>query len=133
MSRIAHVALGIALSLCLGCPQAGDQGTQKAVPNPGGGGVAGFVGSANKVKLKTGMMAVLNAANAYKGTHGEAPPDVDVLIAEGLLAESQAQDLWDNDYEIVAEGPSLSVVSYGADGAPGGEGANQDWSSDDLK
>jgi hypothetical protein len=133
MSRLSCAALVLASALALsGCPGEAAK-PQKATPNPAAGGVGGFLGSANKVKLKASIMVVLNAAQAHKATTGEAPEDVQVLVEAGDLTADQAKDLWGFDYEIVDDGPSLSVVTYGADNAEGGEGANKDWSSDDLK
>ncbi len=132
MKNFAHVCLAIGLAACLsGCPE--NTPTQKAVANPQGGGVAGFVGSANKVKLKAGLNAVLKAAQTYQATKGETPEDVETLVAEGLLTAEQGTDLWGNDYMIVADGNQLSVETFGADNAEGGEGANKDWNSADLR
>jgi hypothetical protein len=132
MKTLSTFCLTIALAACLsGCPESTP--TQKAVANPSGGGVAGFVGSANKVKLKAGLTAVLKAAKTYQATKGETPEDVETLVTEGLLTAEQGTDLWGNDYMIIVDGNQLSVETYGADNAEGGEGPNKDWSTDDLR
>lgn len=50
-----------------------------------------------------------------------------------LDSKSVPLDPWGNDYVYTLEGSNeFKVMSFGADGIPGGEGADADISSDDL-
>ena len=40
-----------------------------------------------------------------------------------------ADDPWGNPYLIEGQGPTVVVRSHGADGQPGGAGADTDWDS----
>jgi hypothetical protein len=132
MKRYLQAGFAIVLSTALiGCPD--KKPPQKAVPNPSAGGIVGFVGSANKAKMKIGLMAVVNAANTYRATENGNPEDVQALVEKGLLTADQAADLWGNDYVIDADGPSIVVRTYGADQEEGGTGPDTDWSSDELR
>ena len=53
---------------------------------------------------------------------------------EPYLRSDKLTDPWGHPYLYVAPGPSTEyqVLSYGADGRPGGEGEAADVSSDDL-
>lgn len=42
------------------------------------------------------------------------------------------QDPWDNEFVYTSDGKTFEIISYGADGAEGGEGADADISSKDL-
>ena len=59
-----------------------------------------------------------------------APPDLEEKWRGAYLKRSQLMDPWDNPYIYVAEGEvnpgSFDLISYGADGEPGGEGDNED-------
>ncbi len=62
----------------------------------------------------------------YVHEHRELPRELNVLAAEDN-AVRQAKDAWNRplDYSIV--GPnSFVLISYGADGVPGGEGDGRD-------
>ena len=91
-----------------------------------------------KRKEARGMIESIQAAIAAYMTanEGKLPAslaDLAVKPAEGepLLAELSA-DPWGNQYEYVATGDTYVLMSHGADGAAGGEGANQDVRSDQL-
>jgi len=60
------------------------------------------------------------------------PPDdfqLEMLVSDGYLREKDLVDPWDNPYLIVIPGdanPEFDIVTYGADGQPGGEDENED-------
>ncbi len=60
------------------------------------------------------------------------PPDdfeLDVLVADGYLREKDLIDPWDRPYIILIPGdenPEFDIVTYAADGQPGGEGESED-------
>jgi general secretion pathway protein G len=61
----------------------------------------------------------------------ERPADVDAAKWNGpyLNNADQLKDPWGNDYILIAPGQKnadFDIVSYGADGKPGGEGDNAD-------
>lgn len=41
-------------------------------------------------------------------------------------------DSWDTEFEYISDGRTYEIISYGADGIEGGEGADADISSKDL-
>jgi general secretion pathway protein G len=63
-----------------------------------------------------------------------APPDLEDKWAGPYLRRSQLIDPWGNQYEYISEGQinigSFDLISYGADGQPGGEGENEDLFND---
>ena len=129
-SRLIFTAL--ACAALVGCPSESAP-PPKAVPDPSAGGVAGVVGSVNKVKMKASLIAVLNAAKLHQAETNRPPADVQALIDAEAITAKQGTDLWGNPYLIDASGPDLEVVTYGADGKPGGDGPNTDWSTKDLR
>lgn len=129
-SRLIFAAL--ACAALAGCPSESTP-PPTAVPDPSAGGVAGVVGSVNKVKLKASLLAVRNAAKLHQAETNRPPADVQTLIDAEAISAQQGTDLWGNPYVIDASGPDLEVVTYGADGKPGGEGPNTDWSTQDLR
>lgn len=104
--------------------------------------------AAARVQVKTFKMA-LNSYRADSGMYPtqaqglpalcrkpEQPPIPSRYPAEGYLDSRQPpQDPWGRDYIYLMPGRSnmlFEVISYGADGEPGGEGEAQDISSSDL-
>jgi hypothetical protein len=122
------LALSILLLALTGCPSGGGK-TVKAKPNPAGGSA---INAGSRSKLKASMMGVLKAAKVYKATKGEAPETMQDLVDAELLPAKSTQDLWGNEYVIDSSEPTLRIVTYGADGAEGGTGADKDWSTGDL-
>ena len=64
-------------------------------------------------------------------TDGQATPSESYYLNRGQL-----RDPWDRSYLYVMPGPDghpYEVLSYGADGQPGGEGENADISSANLR
>ena len=58
------------------------------------------------------------------------PEDLEGKWTKPFLKESEILDPWGNEYIYIAEGElnpgSFDIISYGADGEPGGEGDNED-------
>ena len=132
MRLIWTVLLCATLTGCPGEPKPPSKSPKKAVPDPSAKGVAAVVGSVNKTKLKACLLAVQNAAKMHKAETGKVP-DVKTLIKLELITTEQGTDLWGNPYRIEAKGPRIDVLTYGADGKPGGSGPNTDWSTKDLR
>tara|TARA_R110002096_G_scaffold247781_3_gene440186 strand:+ start:2158 stop:3816 length:1659 start_codon:yes stop_codon:yes gene_type:complete len=97
--------------------------------------------SADELKKRKDARSMIESIQAALATYataneGKLPAtlaDLTVKPAEGepLLAELAA-DPWGNQYEFVPTGETYVLISHAADGAAGGEGANQDVRSDQL-
>jgi hypothetical protein len=78
---------------------------------------------------------IQRAVEAYRGQHeGALPASLAVLTekpegGEALLAELK-KDPWGHDYAMAGDGDGFAIVSYGSDGAEGGEGLAFDVRSD---
>jgi general secretion pathway protein G len=70
----------------------------------------------------------------YQRTMGRFPPEQVgfAVLIEGRVIESVPVDPWGRPYVYLFNNEHTGVVSYGADGVPGGEGENADISSGGL-
>lgn len=71
----------------------------------------------------------------YYTRHGKYPDTgtgLSVLVQEKFL-DKQPKDGWGNDFVYLNEGGKYTIISYGADGAPGGTDENADISNNDQK
>ena len=131
----------VCVALLAGCPgkpapapkKTAPKKTTRAVPDPSATGAAAVVAQVDKAKIKACLMAVLEAAKMYRVDHDKAPTSAKVLLDAGLIKKEQAIDPWGNPYVIVAKGPTIDVVTYGADKKPGGAGPDTDWSTKDMR
>jgi general secretion pathway protein G len=110
---------------------------------------AGFSGAFAKGKrelAKTGIGVVCSKLELYKIDHSAWPSNDEglALLTDGRAAPSapyylgpdQLMDPWGRRYLYVVPGPDghpYEVLSYGADGQPGGEGEGEDLSSAHLR
>ena len=95
-----------------------------------------FVGGAKRDIAKTETAALAQQVKLYLTENGlSSPPsdfDLNVLLEGDDPYLETADDLidpWENPYVIIIPGEvriDFDVVSYGADGQPGGEGDNAD-------
>jgi general secretion pathway protein G len=74
------------------------------------------------------------ALDAYKVKNSKYPDTGAGLqaLVDKKIMESLPKDAWGNDYVYMNEGGTPVILSYGADGAPGGTDENADISSKDL-
>lgn len=104
-----------------------------------------FFGQASKARVKTAKLQIANISTALDALAldtGRYPSGQEGLRA--LLDQPSGMDMWDGPYlkklpkdpwnhDYVYRGPQGSsdyeIVSYGADGSPGGDGDNADISS----
>lgn len=100
----------------------------------------GQVGRAKRDLAKPKMAHIETAIDSFFLNTGQYPGELEELLTcpSGLedkwngpyLKSSQLLDPWDNPYIYVPEGSinpgSYDLISYGADGASGGEGDNAD-------
>ena len=111
--------------------------------------LVGFSGSFGKAKhelAKSGIGIVVSQLEKYRLEHS-AWPSTDqglAVLTDGqakpsdahYLSPGQLLDPWDRPFLYVTPGPEghpYEVLSYGADGQPGGEGENADISSANLR
>ena len=62
---------------------------------------------------------------AKTGHYPDTASGLRALVDTNSL-EKVPKDPWNNDYVYMNEGGKPTIISYGSDGAPGGEGANAD-------
>lgn len=105
-------------------------------------GFSGMFGKGKHELAKTGIGVVRQKVEAYRIEHS-AWPSADLGLAalsDGhasptasyYLQPDQLRDPWDNQYLFITPGPDghpYEIISYGADGRPGGEGEDADLSS----
>ncbi|WP_374249149.1 type II secretion system major pseudopilin GspG [Thermomonas sp.] len=109
------------------------------------GGIVAFaasriLGGGDRAKVKLAQAQVQTLAekvDQYKMDTGALPPDLNALVTapggtEGWLGPyAKAIDLndpWTNpmQYKVPGDGKPFDIVSYGADGKPGGDSVNAD-------
>ena len=107
-------------------------------------------GNTDQAKIsaaKSDISELKDALSRYRVDTGQFPTTEDGLQAlvsqpsdapqwKGpYIEQSSLNDPWHNPYDYVAPDPNggdYLITSYGADGAPGGDGINADITSDDL-
>jgi general secretion pathway protein G len=104
--------------------------------------LAGIVGinvfksldEANVSNAKAQIRNFKTALVAYKIKQKKFPTSSEGLevIAPFMDPPKVPLDPWNNPYVYTADGSTFKIVSYGADGAQGGEGIDADISSDAL-
>jgi general secretion pathway protein G len=109
----------------------------------------GFSGSFGKAKhelAKTGIGQIVDKVETYRMEKGAWPTnDLGLrMLSDGYATPSdpfylepgKLLDPWKRPYYYVTPGPNqwpYEVLTYGADGAPGGSGEDQDVSSVDMR
>ena len=102
-------------------------------------GIVGFnvltsLDDANVSNAKAQIRTFKTALTAYRIRNRRFPTTSEGLgaIASFLDPPRVPLDPWNNPYVYTSDGSTYKIVSYGADGAPGGDGVNADISSDAL-
>ncbi|WIG96192.1 type II secretion system major pseudopilin GspG [Myxococcus sp. SDU36] len=77
---------------------------------------------------------IQSAMKLYYTKKGKYPDTASGLqaLVEAQALEQMPKDPWNNDYVYINEGGKPVIISYGADGASGGEGNDADISSADA-
>lgn len=81
---------------------------------------------------KNSISSVETGLKLFYTRHGKYPDTsqgLNILVQEKML-ERTPKDGWQNDFVYLNEGGKYKVISYGADGAPGGEGKDADISNE---
>ena len=100
--------------------------------------VVGRTYEAKVSKCKADFNSFKTAIRMYKIDTGRYPRSLDDLLTtsqngKGPWIEEMAADPWGNPYEYeYRSGGKYRVVSYGADGQPGGEEEDRDLDSDTI-
>jgi len=98
-----------------------------------GAGAAGCA-DAGPETTEQQLRSVQDAMVVFKLKHHRYPDTSEglaALVAEGLF-DAVPQDGWSRDFVYLNEGGRYQLLSYGSDGAPGGEGAAADISNHTL-
>ena len=91
-----------------------------------------------EAKRDTARLDIANLHNALKLYYAKKGKYPDTGIGLRALVETQSleqmpKDPWGNEYVYLNEGGKPVITTYGADGSPGGEGADADVSSRELQ
>jgi general secretion pathway protein G len=91
-----------------------------------------------EAKRDTARLDIANLHNAlklYYAKKGKYPDTSTGLraLVETQTLEQMPKDPWGNEYVYLNERGKPVITAYGADGSPGGEGADADVSSHDLQ
>jgi hypothetical protein len=128
MAALKNVLLPLAAVLMLsGCPP-----REKEAPK--GLGVVdpsadNAVSAGARANIRTTLVEIEKAAKAHNATEGQPPADLQALITGGNWHDKDRKDPWGRDWVLVVSGNDVTVWTYGKDGAPGGEGVNEDYKS----
>ena len=109
-------------------------------------GFSSSFGTAKHELAKSGIGTIVAKLETYRISHGQWP-DSDLGLAaltDGhavptdpyYLGSDQLHDPWGHPYLYIAPGPGghpFEVLSYGADGQPGGDGEDAEVSSVNLR
>lgn len=101
--------------------------------------VVGQTYEAKKAKVKADFASIKTALRMYKLNNSRYPRQIDELLQPGnngkpAALEELAQDPWGNDYVYeYRSGSKYQLISYGADGQPGGDEEDQDLDLDFFK
>ena len=91
----------------------------------------GALDDADQTKAQAEIQAMKSAITAYMLKNNRKLPNTLDEIAPFMDPPKVPQDPWGNAYVYTKEGTrSFKIVSYGADGAPGGDGVNADVSNE---
>jgi len=91
----------------------------------------GALDDADQTKAKAEIQAMKSAITAYMLKNNRKLPNTLDEIAPFMDPPRVPKDPWGNAYVYTKEGTrSFKIVSYGADGAPGGDEVNADVSSE---
>jgi general secretion pathway protein G len=81
---------------------------------------------------KNSIGTVETGLKLYYTRHGKYPDTshgLNILVQEKML-DKAPKDAWSNDFVYLNEGGKYKVISYGRDGAPGGDGVDGDISNE---
>ncbi len=93
----------------------------------------GALDDADQAKAQAEIRALKGAVTAYMLRNNRQLPDTLEQVAPFMDPPRIPDDPWGNPYRYTKhDARRYTIVSYGANGTPGGDGINADISSDDL-
>jgi general secretion pathway protein G len=93
----------------------------------------GALDDADQAKAQSEIKALKGAVTAYMLKNNRRLPESLDQVAEYMDPPKVPQDPWGNAYIYTKDGArKFTIVSYGADGTPGGTGPDEDISSDSF-
>jgi len=93
----------------------------------------GALDDADQAKAQTEIKALKSAVTAYMLKNNRKLPNSLEDVASFMDPPRVPKDPWGNAYVYTKDGSrNFKIVSYGADGSPGGTGVNADISSDEF-
>lgn len=91
------------------------------------------IDESNVATAKAQIRNFKNALVSYKLKNKKFPQALDELASGGFLEGKVPTDPWNNPYVYSIDGSKYTIVSYGADGRPGGTEYDSDISSENLE
>jgi general secretion pathway protein G len=85
-------------------------------------------------KVQADFVMLSNGVDVYRLQMKKYPQRLQDLVDGGIIKKIQ-KDPWGNDYVYAPPGnqsKTYMITSYGADGAPGGTGENQDLTTENI-
>lgn len=101
--------------------------------------IVGRTGDAKRAKAATDISTLRSLVNTYRADCDKYPETLQDLRAKpsdvdgwhGPYTDKEIPtDPWQNEYDYQVNGDDFTIKSYGADGAPGGDGDNADIGED---
>ncbi|NLN94414.1 MAG: prepilin-type N-terminal cleavage/methylation domain-containing protein [Candidatus Hydrogenedens sp.] len=93
----------------------------------------GALDDADQAKAQSEIKALKGAVTAYMLKNNRRLPESLDQVSEFMDPPKIPQDPWGNAYVYTKDGArKFTIISYGADGTPGGTGPNEDISSDNF-
>jgi hypothetical protein len=81
----------------------------------------------NDTAMNVYFIKIRSAAQKHRADRGRYPETIDDLVETGFLDAPSATDPWGNPWVLsITPDGELTITSYGADGAPGGNDAARD-------
>ncbi|RKY13689.1 MAG: type II secretion system protein GspG [Planctomycetota bacterium] len=96
--------------------------------------VVSRIAKAREMRIKSDMKSIEDAITHFQMDKGRYPESLEELVQERILQE-MPRDPWGNPYSYERTDdtePPYTITCYGADGQPGGEGDNRDYTNHEL-
>lgn len=124
--RRLSLSVVVGLGLLGLCCELGEPDPSLVKVSTDAAGAQKAVGKISETAMQAYFVRIKAAAREYVATQGSYPVDVQQLVGAGYLHPEQVNDPWGNPYVIRTDGGEVTVISYGADGKPGGSGDDRD-------
>ena len=96
--------------------------------------VGSKVDESRQTRAQAGCLEIKQAVEDYRMKHGKVPNSLEDLTQQDpknndlpyIEDASRLKDPWDHPYILKQDGKKYQILSYGADGEPGGEAFDRD-------